>query len=65
MLYNLEDDIGETIDVSDKYPEIVEQLSKQLEWAKNDIGDENKRGINARQLGNEPYFTPNNLIPSK
>jgi arylsulfatase len=65
MLYNLEDDIGETIDVSDKYPEIVEQLSKQLEWAKKDIGDESKRGINARPLGNEPYFTRNTLIPSK
>lgn len=65
MLYNLDDDIGETHDVSDKYPEIVEQLSKQLEWAKKDIGDENKRGINARPLGNEPYFTTNNLIPSK
>ena len=65
MLYNLDDDIGETHDVSDKYPEIVEQLSKQLEWAKKDIGDGSKRGINARPLGNEPYFTPNNLIPSK
>lgn len=65
MLYNLDNDIRETIDVSDKYPEIVEQLSKQLEWAKKDIGDESKRGINARPLGNEPYFTRNNLIHSK
>jgi len=65
MLYNLEDDIGETHDVSDKYLEIVEQLSKQLEWAKKNIGDENKRGVNSRPLGNEPYFTTNTLIPSK
>jgi arylsulfatase A-like enzyme len=62
VLYDLENDIGETVDISKNHPEIVVQLSKQLDWAKNDIGDFNKRGINARALGNEPYFTPNNLI---
>ncbi|WP_299668352.1 sulfatase [uncultured Polaribacter sp.] len=62
VLYDLENDIGETIDVSKEFPQVVARLRKQLEWAKKDIGDFSKRGINARALGNEPYFTPNDLI---
>ena len=63
MLYNLENDIAETTDVAADYPEVVAELSKLLEWAKEDIGDFEKRGKNARPLGNEPYFTPNDMIP--
>ena len=63
VLYDLENDIGETNDVSAEHPEVVAELSKLLEWAKNDIGDYDQRGENARPLGNEPYFTPNDLIP--
>lgn len=65
VLYDLENDIGETTDVAGENPEIVTQLSKLLAWAKTDIGDFDKRGINARPLGKEPYFTPNDLIPVK
>jgi len=65
VLYDLESDIGETTDVSDEYPEIVAKLSKLLDWAKKDIGDLGKRGINARPLGEEPYLTPNELFPVK
>ncbi|AWW32730.1 N-acetylgalactosamine-6-sulfatase [Echinicola strongylocentroti] len=65
VLYDLENDIGETTDVSAQNPEIVEELNQLLDWAKKDIGDYEKRGENARPLGNEPYFTPNDLIPSK
>ena len=63
VLYDLENDIGETTDVARENPEIVTRLAKLLEWAKTDIGDFNQRGINARPLGEEPYFTPNELIP--
>lgn len=63
VLYDLKNDIGETTDVSEDYPEVVEQLRKQLDWAKKDIGDFEGRGENARSLGNEPYQTPNELIP--
>lgn len=63
VLYNLETDIGETTDVAAENPEVVAKLTKLLEWAKNDIGDFGKRGVNARPLGNEPYQTPNDLIP--
>ena len=65
VLYDLESDIGETTDVSAEYPEIVAKLSKLLDWAKKDIGDLGKRGINARPLGEEPYLTPNELFPVK
>lgn len=65
VLYDLEKDIGETTDVADENPEIVAELTKLLEWAKEDIGDFDKRGINARPLGDEPYLTPNELIPVK
>lgn len=64
-LYDLEKDIGETTDVSDDHPEVVAQLLKHLEWAKKDIGTVGARGENARPLGEEPYFTPNALIPEK
>lgn len=62
-LYDLEKDIGETTNVADVHPEIVAQLLAQLNWAKKDIGDFGVRGENARLLGDEPYFTPNELIP--
>jgi len=38
-LYNLEDDIGETTDVSDKYPHVVARLRGMVERARRDIGD--------------------------
>lgn len=63
MLYNLDEDIAETTDVADDNPEVVAQLAELLDWAKKDIGDYEKRGENARPLGDEPYFTPNDLIP--
>lgn len=65
MLYNLENDIAETTDVSEANTKVVAELTKLLDWAREDIGTYGKRGVNARSLGNEPYFTPNELIPLK
>lgn len=62
ILYNLEKDIGETTNVANDHPEIVAELLAQLKWAKKDIGDYDKRGENARPLGDEPYFTPNDIV---
>ncbi len=62
MLYNLEEDIRETTNVADKNPEVVAELLKHLEWARKDIGDLGGRGENARPLGDEPYFTPNEIV---
>lgn len=63
MLYNLENDIAETTDVADKYPGVVAELTKLLDWAKEDIGHLHARGLNAGPLGTEPYFTPNDFFP--
>ncbi|MCK0158321.1 sulfatase [Cellulophaga sp. F20128] len=65
ILYDLENDISEATDVANEHPVVVGKLMELLDWAKEDIGDFHKRGVNARPLGNEPYFTPNDLIPVK
>jgi len=39
VLYNLKDDISETTDVSNQYPEIVEQLKKIGQQARKELGD--------------------------
>lgn len=65
MLYDLENDIGETTDVSAENPEVVAELEKLLDWAKEDIGHLGARGLNAGPLGTEPYFTPNDFFPIK
>lgn len=53
-LFNLEDDVGETTNVADKNPDIVTQLMRQIEWARNDIGDYDTVGGNARFFDPEP-----------
>ncbi|MGQ1786163.1 MULTISPECIES: sulfatase family protein [unclassified Saccharicrinis] len=65
VLYDLDIDIAETTNVANEHPEVVAELSKLLDWAKKDIGDVEKRGENARLLGDEPYLTPNELIQVK
>ena len=65
MLYDLDNDIGETTDVSVDHPEIVAKLSRLLDWAKIDIGDFGEVGVNSRPRGQEPYFTPNDVIASE
>jgi len=48
-LYNLKEDIGETTNVAKDHPEIVERLTKQLEFAKQDIGYHHVVGENSRR----------------
>ncbi|MCA9079870.1 MAG: sulfatase [Planctomycetaceae bacterium] len=38
-LYNLREDIGETTDVKDQYPEVVERLQQLAEAAREELGD--------------------------
>ena len=38
-LYDLEKDIGETVDVADQFPEIVKELETLAENARDDLGD--------------------------
>ncbi|PWJ55956.1 arylsulfatase A-like enzyme [Dyadobacter jejuensis] len=65
VLYDMEKDIAESMDVSKENPKVVAELLKEAAWAIKDIGDYDHRGRNARPLGAEPYFTPNDLFPTK
>ena len=38
-LFNLKDDIGETTNVADQHPGVVEQLLKVVEQARSELGD--------------------------
>lgn len=64
-LFNLNDDIGETTNVANAHPDIVLELLELAAWARKDIGDYGHRGNNARAVGNEPYNTPNDIVPVK
>jgi len=44
LLFNLREDIGEQINLYDKYPEIVENLTKLMDAARKELGDD-KLGI--------------------
>ena len=53
LLYNLEEDIGETTDVSGRFPEVVKRLEEMAEKAREELGDAStgKEGKNVRQVG--------------
>ena len=48
LLYDLENDIGETTNVAGANPEVVAQLMLLIQAARTDIGDFNQIGVNAR-----------------
>lgn len=48
LLYNLDNDIGETTNVAAAHPEVVARLMKYIEFARKDIGDGDRIGENAR-----------------
>ncbi|MGJ8653764.1 MAG: sulfatase family protein [Opitutaceae bacterium] len=50
-LYNLAADISESTDVAAEHPEIVSELMKLVDLARNDIGDHQIFGENARTFG--------------
>lgn len=53
QLYDLQNDIGETTNVADKYPEVVKRSTKLAEEARRDLGDSLYRvsGKNIRKPG--------------
>ena len=53
QLYDLDNDIGETTNVAKQNPEVVAKLTKLATAAKNDIGDHDRFGENARTFGAE------------
>ncbi|MDR3638647.1 MAG: sulfatase-like hydrolase/transferase [Isosphaeraceae bacterium] len=52
-LYDLEDDPGETIDLSARYPDVVERLTGLAEKARTDLGDSltHRKGTRVRAPG--------------
>ena len=54
LLYNLKEDIGETTNIADKHPEIVAELMRLAEAAREDIGDYNRIGKGARFFDPQP-----------
>jgi len=50
-LYDLEADLGESIDLMDKYPDVVAKLSALADAARQDIGDGIRNGKNQRPAG--------------
>ena len=52
-LYDLENDIGETINLFDRHPEVVSYLSAKLDICRKDIGDKATatKGENTRPVG--------------
>lgn len=54
LLFDLDADIGETKNVASTHPEVVAQLTKLMEKAAADIGDDDRVGENARFYDSEP-----------
>ena len=52
-LYDLENDIGESTNVADKHPEVVQRLQELVEHAREDLGDSAQKrvGKNVREPG--------------
>ena len=51
VLYNLEEDIGERVDLKDRYPEVVEELSSLGDRMRRDLGDSKVKGSGFRPAG--------------
>lgn len=51
QLFDLKADIGETTDLSDKHPEMVERLRKLANEAEAELGDGPKKGSGQREAG--------------
>ena len=48
LLFNLEEDIGEQIDLADEHPDIVGELMQEADKARAELGDYNQIGAGAR-----------------
>ena len=65
-LYDLVNDIGESVDVADQYPEIVARLERDAEMARTELGDAltGRTGKGVRQPG-KMKTDPKDHLPEK
>lgn len=63
LLYRLDNDIGETTDLSGDYPQIVDRLARLLDVARRELGDGTFRGSGARGPGR--VDRPRTLVPAE
>ena len=64
-LYDLESDIGESTDLAEQHPDLVAELRNLAQWARNDIGDHDRFGNNARTFGSKPRTLSSGKDPFK
>ena len=50
-LFNLRDDIGETTDVKERYPDVVQRLQTLAAKARDGLGDKDHKGTGYREPG--------------
>ena len=50
-LFNLEEDIGESIDVKDKHPKVVAKMQALGQAMRKELGDQGKKGSGQREAG--------------
>ena len=50
-LFNLEEDIGESIDVKDKHPNVVAKMQALGQAMRKELGDQGKKGSGQREAG--------------
>jgi len=62
-LYDLENDVGETTDVSDRYPEVVARLEAVAEEARAALGDrlQGRQGSEVRPPGRKAFERPSTV----
>lgn len=56
LLYNLETDIGETTDVAEQHPEVVQRLTALADKARSELGDYNRMGSGVRFFEEGPKW---------
>ncbi|NND97564.1 MAG: hypothetical protein HKN47_09580, partial [Pirellulaceae bacterium] len=54
VLFNLNDDPGETTNVAKQHPEVVASLMNRIERARSDLGDIDQTGSGARLMDKGP-----------
>lgn len=54
LLFDLEADLSETTNLAEKHPNVVAEMLRLAEWAREDIGDEDRIGKNARFYDPQP-----------